>query len=272
MISVSLTSQPGPVRQLMERTLADIVRDPGGEPGHRPDRLFDAVQLDARRQFRAEEAGRTARRELRHRLSERGLSLSGLMFPLRGSLADPERLDERIHAVQQAMALAFDLGTRALVVPGGRVPEANSAESERLADVIETIARHGDRTGATLTLQIGSDGEAWNAWLSDVSQAAPVAVQFDPAACVMSGQAMERNLRALSDRVSQLRIRDGVSESRTSGREVTVGRGEVDFDLLAGMATELSARPTLVIDPDAARPAELRQAVQFVRTVFTPAA
>ena len=272
MLSVSLTSLSGGVRALLDAAVSSIARDPDAEPGTQADRPFEAVQLDARRQVRAEELGATARRELRHRINERGLKLSGLVFPLRGSVADADRLDARLDALRQAMTLAFELGGRSVILPSGRLPEADSPEADRLAEVLDVLARHGDRCGATLTLRLGSDAAEWAAWLDAVSEAAPVGVQFDAAAAVMAGQGVEEALRAVADRTVQLRLRDAVSESRTAGREVTLGRGEVDFDLLAGLSTELPSRPVLVVDPSDASAAQLRSGVAFARAVFEPSA
>ena len=265
MLSVSLTALPGPARRLLDAAVSSIARDPDAEPGRKPDRPFEAVQLDARRQVRAEELGATARRELRHRMGERGLSLSGLLFPLRGPLADPERLDARIDALGQAMGLAFDLGCRAVVIPGGRLPDGPDAE--RLAEVLDVLARRGDRTGATPTLRLGPDAGGWAELLGGVG-GAPIDVQFDPAACVIAGQGVEASLRSLADRVSQLRLRDAAADSRGSGRETPLGRGEVDFDLLAGLSTELARPPALVVDPGEATAADLRRGVAFARAVF----
>ena len=266
MISVSLTALPGPLRQVLSRGLEAVARDPEAEPGARVERPFEAVQLDARRQVRAEELGETARREIRRRLSERGLGVSGLLFPLRGRVADEDRLDARIAAVQAAMGLAFDLGGRALILPAGRRPEEGAPEEARTADVLDLLSRHGDRTGVTLTLRLGSDAGRWAAFLDGLD--APLAAQFDPAAAVIAGQPIEASLRAVAPLVTQLRIRDAVAESAHSGREVQVGRGEVDFELLAGLSTELDRPPTLVVDPGEATAANLRAAVQFAKAVF----
>ena len=119
-----------------------------------------------------------------------------------------------------------------------------------------------------MTLRLGSDAERWSKWLTEATRDAPLAVQFDPASAIIAGQNVENTLRAVSEFVTQIRLRDAVSESSTTGREVQIGRGEVDFDLLAGLSTELSRPPALVVDPSEATPAALRTAVSFARAVF----
>lgn len=268
MLSVSLTSLSDPLRRLLDVAVTSIARDPAAQPGTRPDRPFEAVQLDGRRQARAEQLSATARRELRHRLSERDLSLSSLTFPLRASLAEAERLDERIDALREAMTLTYELGGRHTVVPGGRLPAEDSPEAARLAEVLAVLARHGERCGTLPTLRLGADAAAWAAWLDACDL--PTPVQFDPASCVIGGQPVADAFAAVSERIVQVRVRDAVAESRGAGREVRVGRGEVDFDMLAALSTQLSRPPAIIVDPGEATAADLRAAVAFARAVFAP--
>lgn len=225
---------------------------------------IDAVELDARRQVVASNLGATARRQIRHLLSERDLSLSGLMFPLRGGIAAIDRLDDRIASLTQACELAYALGTKHVVVPFV-LPEED--EVERTVDVLANVAQSADHIGAILTLRLGADAAAIGELLRDAASSAPIAVQFDPASCVTAGDRLEDSVRLLADCIEQFRVMDVVKTSRGSGRETAVGRGEVDFELLAALSHELPIR-AVVVSPDDPKVAPLADATAYARAVF----
>ena len=79
------------------------------------------VQLDLRQEVNARDYGETARRQLLHYLQERSLQIGSAAFPLRGSIAEPDRLDERTHAVRTAVTLAGQLKIRRLCLRIGRL-------------------------------------------------------------------------------------------------------------------------------------------------------
>src|SRR5690554_2939101 len=113
-IAVATHAFSGPLRQSL-RTAAQ-----SGATG---------VQIDVRDQVRLDDLGETARRELLRHLSELGLSMASLSFPLRRPLAAEEGLDARVDALRRAMSLAHQLKAGVLTTHIGAFPaDAESPE------------------------------------------------------------------------------------------------------------------------------------------------
>lgn len=225
----------------------------------------DAVEIDARRQLTANEVGQTARRQIRHLLAERSMRCSGLLFPVRGSIADVNRLGDRIDAASEAMQLAYDLGARKLVVPFH--PPTDDLERERTLDVLTTLVERGDRCGCQLLLRVGGGAEAVAILLESSPTLSVVGVQFDPAASSVAGQKIDTEVQRLAPFIRQIRMIDALRSSSGLGRETALGRGEVDFDMLAAVAAQLPI-DAVVVSPDDVQIASLENGIEFTRAVF----
>ena len=226
----------------------------------------DGVVLDTRSQVRPDEFGQTARRQLRHTLSERRLRLAALAVPTRSGLADPDRLDARLGAILSAMQLAYDLGSLAVAVRVGVWPTEDDA-AERLGRVIDELATASDRIGPRLTL-MPSPGSLRPLSELVAELDAPLAVQLDPAAAVQGGEPLEASARSLAEAITHLRVRDAQRESG----ETVLGRGKVDWTTAAGLAADLPSLEWFVVDrtEGSQRSVDLETGLTFTRRVFLP--
>ena len=231
------------------------------------DSKISHVEIDGRRQVKARELGATARRQIRHLIGERSMRASGLLFPLKGGIADIDRLSDRVDLACDTMQLARDLGASALIVPF-RVP-SDEVDRERTSEVLANLARHADVVGCRLLLRTGGDSAEVRDLIKTASSAAPIGVQFDPASSLLSNESLEASVQTLGEMIEQLRIIDAMRSSGSLGRETAVGRGEVDFDLLAALIDQLGTK-TAVVSPDDAKVAPLADAYAFTRAVFDP--
>ena len=264
-VAVSLVDVDRPLRALLD--WAARMRGPS-EVGDDAVRA-DGVQLDTVA-VRPEEFTGTARRQLRHTLDERSLRLSGLFVPTRRSLADPEQLDRRLGAIVTAMPLAYELGARAVVVRLGRWPSDEDGP-QRLARVLKELAEAGDVHGTPPTLVPTPGTLAPLAGLLGELEA-PVAVQFDPTAAVFADDPPADRLLSLAGSVTQLTLRDGRREGfgEAAGVETVLGRGEVDWDVLAAVSHDVPALEWLVLErrEGGQRSVDLTSGVSFARRVF----
>src|SRR4051812_41802680 len=100
----------------------------------------------------------TGRRELKHLCASSELGIAALTCPLRDGLEVAEDQEGRIDRLAQAMKLAFDLGSRVVVVqPGPLVTDVKDPRFPVLADSLSALGRHGDRIGVRLALVTGFD-------------------------------------------------------------------------------------------------------------------
>src|SRR5690606_22889951 len=189
------------------------------------------LQFDARQQLKPGDFSQTARRQLLHNLAERNLQVASLTFALRRPLHDQEQLDARLDAIKQAMQFAWDLKSRVLVCRIGRIVEdADAPEAVRQREVLQDLARHGNRVGVTLAVTpSGGSPEMLRSVLESID-AGPLGIDFDPAERIMSHQPPVPSLQVLHDRVAHVTIRDALRDADGAGREMVVGRGEVAWE------------------------------------------
>ena len=190
----------------------------------------DGVQFNARDELKSKEFGETARRELLHRLSERGLGIASLTFPLRRPLYDVEHLDGRVAALKEAMEFAGKIRCRVVTTRIGRLPEENSPDAQRLQDALRDLAQYGNHVGVVLCITPSSDtSAALLKWLGTITEG-PLGVDFDPAGALISHLEPATALRELHTLVSHYQARDAVRDLESGGIEAQLGRGEVDWD------------------------------------------
>lgn len=244
--AVACRCLPQPIRQAI-RAAAEI-----GATG---------IQFDVRQELRPNELSESGRRQLRHDLEIEGLTISSLSFPTRRSLYAADQLDARISGLKQTLEFAFQLRVSTVVVRIGTIPpEKDSAERKQLVEVLNDLARHGNRVGATLAITPTRDSAAdLNEILSQVTEGL-VGINFDPAIFAMCGRNAVAAYRELHRQVLHITARDGLQDIDGSGQEVALGRGEADWPELIALLTEADYRGWITVDrtnsDDALRDAE----------------
>lgn len=210
------------------------------------------VQFDLRHELVPAAYGDTARRQLLHFLNERGLQISSGYFPLRSPLAAPERLEERVAALQNAIEFAAQLKIRTLTLRAGRIPAADNAEQrETLQSILGELAHLGNQQGITLCLIPCGDSPEEMRQLIDSVKTGPVTVDADLGGWVMHHQSIPRNLREMHDLIGHFEIRDAIRDVDGHGQEVCFGQGEVDWDEVAGLIEEIGYAGWLNVDRQA---------------------
>ncbi|SFH87859.1 sugar phosphate isomerase/epimerase family protein [Planctomicrobium piriforme] len=197
------------------------------------------VQFDLRNELFPGAYGESARRQVLHYLAERNLEVASGHFPLRGTLMDPDRLDQRLAAVADAIEFAASLKIRRMTLRPGPLPEADSPEREDLLQALSELAGVGNRQGVTLCLMpSGDSGEALLRLLEDV-KTGPVAVDADLADWVLNNQSYVQEMRTLFRFIGHIEARDAARGLGGKGREVPIGRGEIEWDEVAALLGEM---------------------------------
>ncbi len=228
------------------------------------------VQFDVRNEVRPGELTETGRRQLLHYLDELNLSVASAVFPTRRAFYDQEELEARIAGARQAMEFAFQLKSNVLTLRIGRIPEdADSAEYEILRNVLNDLARHGNRVGVTLAVTPTRDEPArLLEFLKQITQG-PVGMNYDPANFVMAGYHPARALETLADYLVHILVRDGVRDIDGGGLEVPVGRGEVEWEEVLALLDEAGYQNWLTLDRTQGddHAGDIRRAMQYLRNV-----
>jgi sugar phosphate isomerase/epimerase len=200
----------------------------------------DGVQFDLYHELSVREFGPTARRQLLHALHERDMQPASAHVPLRSPLIDAEKLDARIAAIAEAIEFASHLKIRVLTLRIGRIPAEESPEYEKLLlPAVTDLAAAGNRHGVVPCLiPCGDSAESLRSLIGRV-RTGPLAVEADLGGWILSRQSPVSELRELHDFIQHVQIRDAVRDLDGLGKEVPVGRGEIDWDEIAALLNEM---------------------------------
>ncbi len=198
------------------------------------------VQFDLRSQLRPADYGSTARRQLQNYLGERNLQPASAHFSLRSSLFENERLEQRLEAVRNAILFASQMKLRTLTMRLGRLPDLESEEAKQVIfPIMRDLVTHANHFGVTIcVIPAGDSAETLLSFLNQI-KTGPIAIDADLGSWVLSGRSPGKQLRELNQVIEHIDIRDAVRDVDGVGEEVPVGRGEIDWDEIAGLIEEM---------------------------------
>jgi sugar phosphate isomerase/epimerase len=226
------------------------------------------VEIDARSELRPGELSATGLREFHKLLDDLNLRVSAVAFPTRRGYDEPEDLERRVQATQQALRFARDLRTDVVINRVGRIPsESDDSQFTRLVEALTAIGAYGDRVGARLAAQTGSDPPQELARLLTALPEQSVGVDLHPTGLVMGGHSPQDAVDVLGCHVLHVHACDAVRDAAGRSSEVTLGRGIADFPELLGKLTEYDFRGWVTIErhesPDPI--SEIENAVAYLR-------
>jgi sugar phosphate isomerase/epimerase len=162
------------------------------------------------------------------------------------------------------------LRSRALTVRAGRLPEESDAAGlARLRDVLRDLSRYGNHIGVVLALTSAGDPPAVLVNLISEIKDGPLGIDFDPAGCALAGRSAAAHLREAHRGVTHVQVRDAIRDTDGTGREVPVGRGEVDWPEILALLGEIAYTGWLTVRRTSGEdvPGDCVRAVTFLRSV-----
>jgi sugar phosphate isomerase/epimerase len=173
---------------------------------------------------------RSARRELRRFVADRGLAISALCVEL-GGYADPAGADEKIERTRRMIDLGVDLGVRIHSSHISRIPEdPNARERRTIAEALLAIGSYAAERDCCLACETGPEDTAlMHDFLASIGSDG-VKVNFDPANLVMNGFDPVRGVYELADFIVHTHAKDGIRRPDKSAQEVPLGQGQVPWE------------------------------------------
>jgi sugar phosphate isomerase/epimerase len=231
----------------------------------------DAVEIDARHELRPEEMSRTGVRQMRKMLDDLNLRVSAVSFRTRRGYHVTQDLEARIDATKRALQLAYDLGTNVVVNAIGPVPpESDSAATTTMVEALAEIGRHGQRIGALLAAETGTEsGEELAALIARLPPGA-IGVDLNPANLIVHGHSPRQAVEALGEHVLHVHATDATRDlSLARGVEVPLGQGNAEFPELLAVLEEHQYRGYLTVARHETNSplADLRQGLSFLRNL-----
>ncbi len=239
----------------------------------------DAVEIDARRELPPREFSQTGLRQFRKVLEDTNLKVCAVGFQTRRGYDVEDDLDRRVAATKEAMQMAYSLGAPVVINQIGAVPpdpsadDTSSADRRRwqlLVEVLTDLGMFGQRCGARLAAETGTESGADLARLLAACPEGLIAVNFDPGNLIVNRFSPADAIEALGAQIAHVHVKDAVRDlSRGRGVEVPVGRGSADFPNLLALLEERDYRGYLTIERgETDDPVfEIGQAVKFLRNV-----
>ena len=228
------------------------------------------IQFDVRNELRATDLSESGRRQLLHEMEVEGVTIASLVLPTRRSFYDQEQLDDRVTAVKRAMEFAYQLRVPHVISRVGAIPaDKESNEYKVLVEVLNDIARYGNRVGSTLLITPTRDAAADMKSLIDEIKEGLVGINFDPAIFAMNSRNSIEAFRLLHKHVLHITARDGLRDIDGSGQETVLGRGEVDWAEMLALLGEADYHGWINVDRTSGedKPGDVARAIQYLRNV-----
>jgi L-ribulose-5-phosphate 3-epimerase len=234
-------------------------KEPTREQIHEAARLgARGVLLDAAGELAPHRLSDTGRREIRHLLNSVELPLVALSLPTRRPFDTPDQLDDRIRRADSAFAMAYELGTKVVLVRAGSVPpEDEPARRQAFTTALRDLGTRAEHRGVRLALETGSEPvEALQTLLENMGLPA-LAASVDPAAALLTGIDPIASVRKLAAWIIHAYANDAVHSSSSAApnpRGFGFPPGALDWEEFLGALEEIGYRGFLTIWPSADRP------------------
>jgi sugar phosphate isomerase/epimerase len=216
--------------------VADL-RQPFRKALHTAARLaVDAVEIDARSGVSPGELGRTGVRQLRKMLDDLNLRVSAVRFRTRRGYDTAADLEPRIAATKAAMELAHDLGAGVVVNHVGRAAaDPKSPDRRLLIEVLEELGRFGNRVGALLAAETGTEsGPQLAALLAELPEGS-IGIDLHPGNLVLNGYSPLEAVEALGPAILHVHASDAHRDP-SGGYAGATALGQGAADLTAVLA------------------------------------
>ncbi len=226
------------------------------------DQIHEAARMGARGvvieaigELAPQRLGETGRRELRHVLRTVELSLVALSLPTRRGFDTTDQLEERIRRADGAFALAYELGTKLVLVRAGHVPsEEEPQQRAALTTALAELGQRADHRGIRLTLETGTEpGEQLKTFL-DALGIVSLAASIDPSSLLRAGLDPVTTIHELGSWVAHAYAAGtpGPGTTASHPRGFGFAPGVLDWEAYLGALEEIGYRGFLTVWPDPA--------------------
>jgi sugar phosphate isomerase/epimerase len=204
-------------------------------------------------------------------LDDLNLRVSAVAFRTRRGYATSADLDARIDATKRAMTTAYQLGTNVVINHIGRVPaESDAAARSTLIEALADLGRHGQKVGAMLAAETGTEpGEELAALITQLPPGS-IGVDLNPANLIIHGHSPRPATVALAANVMHVHATDATRDlAHGRGIEVPLGQGNAEFPELLGILEEQQYRGYITIARhDTTNPIlDVQQSLTFLRNL-----
>ena len=231
------------------------------------------IVIDAAGELAPAQLSETGRRELRHLFRSVEVTLVGLHLPTRRGFDTFDQLEDRLARAERAFDLAYDLGTRLILVRAGAIPPAeDEAKRVPFRTTVDELAARADRRGLELAVETGTEpGEDLRAFL-DEHDHPNLGASVDPAYLLRNGFDPVAAVVTLGPKVVHAYLHQAVGQQsrfEMAPRRNSRGAASLDWEAYFGALEEINYRGSMTIWPEATDQlfAQFRRIVESLRFI-----
>jgi sugar phosphate isomerase/epimerase len=169
-----------------------------------------------------------------------------------------DQLDERIRRADSAFAMAYELGTKTVLVRAGAVPpEDEPLRHEAFVTALRDLGTRAEHRGVRLAIETGSEAADPLKVFLEKTGLPSLAASIDPAAALQSGIDPIASARSLAEWIVHAYASDAVHSSGSAAanpRGFGFRPGGLDWEEYLGALEEVGYRGFLTIWPAAGQP------------------
>jgi len=204
---------------------------------------LDGVEIDARGEINPRAMSQTALRQVRKMLADRNLGVAAVAFRTRRGYANPEDLDRRVAGTKAAMELASKLGASVVVNSLGHIPADDGPDRRLLVEVLGDLGRFGNRVGAMLAAETGTESGQQLARLLAQLPEGSLGIDFNPGKLLLGGFSPQEMLSALGPWIVHVHASDArCGHAPGLAEPAAIGHGDADFPALLAALDERDYR------------------------------
>jgi sugar phosphate isomerase/epimerase len=204
-------------------------------------------------------------------LDDLNLRISAATFRTRRGYQVVDDLEARIEATKRAMLAAYELGTNVVVNHVGPIPPASdAAASSTMLQALSDLGRYGQKVGALLAAETGTETGAELAALIARLPPGSIGVDLNPANLILHGHSPREAVESLAPYVLHVHATDATRDLAVMrGIEVPLGQGNADFPELLAVLEEQQYRGYITVARRGSKDpiADVRQSMEFLRNL-----
>ena len=212
------------------------------------------IIIDASGELAPANLSETGRRELRHLFRSVEITLVGLHLPTRRGFDTFDQIEDRLARADRAFQLAYDLGTRLILVRGGVIPPVED-ETKRAAfhSTVDELARRADHRGLQVALETGTEPGATLKELLDDRNQPNLVASVDPAYLLRNGFDPVAAVEDLGPRLAHVYLHQAVGQQvglALASRRNSRSASSLDWESYLGALEEVNYRGSMTIWPE----------------------
>lgn len=212
------------------------------------------VVLDAAGDLSPDRLGDTGRRDLAHVLRSTQLALIALNLPTRRGFDSYDDLEARLARADRAFALAYELGSRLVLVMAGQVPPDEDARRAPFLHALSELGKRADHRGIRLAVEAAGDPGPPLALALKAIGSPGLGASFDPASSLRAGNDPADVVLSLKEHLLHAYAGDATGGSVVAHPHgYGFAPGVLDWESFLGSLEEVDYRGYLTIWPDPAR-------------------